>query len=103
MRINLRQISNLRRLASSPKKLFLALIFVLFALFLQNLTQNDESFEARVVRVIDGDTLDILSIRGQERVRIYGIDAPELKQEFGSKSKAYLQQLVLNQNLTIFL
>ncbi|EAH6261189.1 nuclease, partial [Campylobacter upsaliensis] len=29
MRINLRQISNLRRLASSPKKLFLALIFVL--------------------------------------------------------------------------
>ena len=102
MRINLRQILNLRRLASSPKKLFLVLIFVLFALFLQNFTQNDESFEARVVRVIDGDTLDILSIRGQERVRIYGIDAPELKQKFGSKSKAYLQQLVLNQNLTIF-
>ncbi|EAK0449098.1 thermonuclease family protein [Campylobacter upsaliensis] len=102
MRRKIRQILNLRKFASSPKKLFLALIFVLFALFLQNLTQNDESFEARVVRVIDGDTLDILSIRGQERVRIYGIDAPELKQEFGSKSKAYLQQLVLNQNLTIF-
>ncbi|MBS4235117.1 thermonuclease family protein [Campylobacter vulpis] len=102
MRVNLRQISNLRKLASSPKKLFLVLIFVLFALFLQNFTQNNESFEAKVVRVIDGDTLDILSVRGQERVRIYGIDAPELGQEFGPQSKAYLQQLVLNQKLTIF-
>lgn len=100
--MNLRRVLNLRTLASSPRKLFLVLIFVLLALFLQNFTQNNEKFEAKAVRVIDGDTLDILSARGRERVRIYGIDAPELKQEFGSKSKAYLQQLVLNQKLTIF-
>ncbi|TNH35608.1 thermonuclease family protein [Campylobacter helveticus] len=101
MRSKLRRILNLRKIASSPTKLFLALIFILFAFFLQDFTKSSESFEARVIKVIDGDTLDILSARGKERVRIYGIDAPELKQEFGHKVKTYLQGLILNQKLTI--
>lgn len=32
---------------------------------------------ATVVRVIDGDTVDVLLERGQERVRLIGIDTPE--------------------------
>ena len=33
--------------------------------------------EARVVRVIDGDTLDILIAGTEHRVRLFGVDTPE--------------------------
>ena len=37
-----------------------------------------ESFEGKVVKVIDGDTLQILDNQNSNiRVRLYGIDAPE--------------------------
>lgn len=40
-----------------------------------------------VVRVIDGDTVDILTLNNRQfRVRLYAIDAPEKGQAFGQKS-----------------
>ena len=52
------------------------------------------------IRVVDGDTL----IYGQEKIRLHGIDAPELAQtcgtwKCGEASKAFLQQLVAGQNV----
>ena len=37
----------------------------------------DELAEARVLRVIDGDTIDVVLSGDVERVRYYGVDAPE--------------------------
>jgi len=50
---------------------------------------------ARVERVQDGDSC-ILSApgRGMVRIRLYGIDAPELSQEYGEQAKAALASLV---------
>lgn len=50
---------------------------------------------ARVERVQDGDSC-ILSIPGGGlvRIRLYGIDAPELSQEYGEQAKAALASLV---------
>ncbi|MDO4427476.1 MAG: thermonuclease family protein [Moraxella sp.] len=39
------------------------------------------------VRVIDGDTLEILSAGQSVRVRLQGIDAPESRQDFGVAAK----------------
>jgi len=47
--------------------------------------------------VIDGDTF--ASTDG-ERIRLWGIDAPELKSKGGNASKAYLKTLVVSQKLT---
>ena len=49
----------------------------------------------RVVGVLDGDTIDVLtSEKRVERIRLMGIDAPEKRQAFGQKSKAHLSDLV---------
>ena len=47
--------------------------------------------EIRVVRVIDGDTF---VIEGGERVRMIGINAPELKDIYGVESKNHLKTLI---------
>jgi len=48
---------------------------------------------ARVVSVHDGDTLTVLIERRQMKVRLTDIDAPELRQPFGTRSKQSLSEL----------
>lgn len=94
------KVFNLRRFASSPKKLFLILFFLFGLLFAESFVDKN-SFETRVSRVIDGDTLEIRFNSKKLRVRIYGIDAPELKQKFGKESKARLVSLVQGRRVNI--
>ena len=57
---------------------------------------------AQSVRVIDGDTLEVISITGKsERIRLLGIDAPETKQDYGTQSTQALQQCVDDKNVSI--
>ncbi len=61
-----------------------------------------ERFTGKVVRVSDGDTCDVEKADGATvRIRIYGIDAPELAQEFGKESRKYLDQRIFRQTVTI--
>ncbi|MBU7047521.1 MAG: thermonuclease family protein [Theionarchaea archaeon] len=48
--------------------------------------------------VIDGDTF---RLETGETVRLIGIDAPELSQPGGEKSREYLAQLILNKGVTL--
>lgn len=51
-------------------------------------------FGGRVVHVQDGDTLTVLAYRNRQvRVRLDAIDAPELGQAFGKRSKQSLTEL----------
>lgn len=50
-------------------------------------------FTGRVVKVSDGDTLTVLVNKTQIRVRLDAIDAPELKQAFGKRSRQSLADL----------
>ena len=54
-----------------------------------------ETVAGRVVSgIADGDTLTILDLSNQQhRIRLSGIDAPEKKQPFGSRSKQNLSSL----------
>jgi endonuclease YncB( thermonuclease family) len=53
--------------------------------------------EGRVVGVRDGDTLDLLTTTNvQVRVRLAGIDAPELGQAYGNAAKRALSALAYN-------
>jgi len=55
-----------------------------------------------VVKVTDGDTITVLTEDHQQvKVRLYGIDAPEKKQPFGSKCTDYLRELVGMKNVEI--
>ena len=54
-----------------------------------------DTLTGRVVRVTDGDTIVVLDANdAQHKIRLTGIDAPERKQAFGTKSKEHLSEAV---------
>lgn len=49
----------------------------------------------RVIKVIDGDTFDLLAKDNKkERIRMAAIDAPEKRQDFGQASRQFLAHLI---------
>ena len=58
---------------------------------------------ARVNYVVDGDSIWVRPDGGGTRVRlrIDGVDAPEICQTFGPESRQALQQLALNQRVRV--
>jgi endonuclease YncB( thermonuclease family) len=57
---------------------------LLGVLFLLACSAHAETFEGKVVRVVDGDSLIVLLKQERIRVRLKEIDVPELKQPLGS-------------------
>jgi len=56
----------------------------------------------KVVGVHDGDTATVLDAdKRQYKFRFNGIDAPELKMDFGNKSKANLSDLIFGKEVTV--
>lgn len=59
------------------------------------------TLKGKAVRIIDGDTFDLLVGTTTHRIRLAGIDAPEKKQDFYNASKQLLGQLCNGQLLTV--
>lgn len=61
------------------------------------------AWPARVVAVIDGDTIDVEPVWGgkQIRVRLYGIDSPERKQPFGETARGVVFNAILYRDVSI--
>lgn len=56
----------------------------------------------RIVRVLDGDTVEMLEPGNQlTRVRLAGIDAPEKSQPFGQRSRQELSSMVAQRHVTV--
>lgn len=53
------------------------------------------AFSGKVVSIHDGDTITALQGKQQIKIRLFGIDAPELKQPYGKKSKQFLANLIV--------
>lgn len=60
------------------------------------------TWPGKVIKVADGDTLTVLRDgREQVRIRLYGIDAPESKQDFGTRSKQSLSDMAYGQTVEV--
>lgn len=59
------------------------------------------ALDGYVVKVSDGDSFMIKSYGKKIRVRMYGIDAPELKQRYGKEAKKYLEELILGKRVEL--
>ncbi len=65
-------------------------------------TAYAEQLAGRVVGVHDGYNITIMDQGNQQhKIRIGGIDAPELKQAFGNTAKKSLSDLVFNRNVIV--
>ncbi|HEY8936296.1 MAG TPA: thermonuclease family protein [Cyclobacteriaceae bacterium] len=65
-------------------------------------TLASEEITGKVISVIDGNTLEILSSANEtHKVMLAGIDSPELQQEFGDKAKKFLEKITLEKSVTV--
>ena len=83
--------------------LFPLLILALLAVssFAHAATVNSTLRRATVLRVSDGDTIAV-RIKGEEvRIRLYGIDAPEKNQPGGAEATAFLEDLLLTNEVMV--
>lgn len=61
-----------------------------------------QTLTGRVVSVADGDTIMLLdSADSQHRIRLEGIDAPELHQAFGNQSKQSLSEMIFEKDVMV--
>ncbi|ECL5232798.1 thermonuclease family protein [Campylobacter upsaliensis] len=124
--MNSKTITLLKRILKA-KKLSLSLVIAIIALFFslnQSLSFNaflpqdfkeqnlEKELTGKVSKVIDGDTIELLAKTSKEnpynhitklKIRLYGIDAPELKQAYGKEAKEFLSALVLKQEVSLII
>jgi endonuclease YncB( thermonuclease family) len=63
----------------------------------------DNGINAKVIRIIDGNTLEVSS-KDKETYKIVlaGIDSPELTQEYGDKAMRLLEKLLEKEDVVVF-
>ncbi len=78
-------------------KLVLNLVVLIFVL---SCTSHEE-LEGHVVKVIDGDTFDMMVGTTKIRVRLFGIDSPERGQPYNRKAKEFLDGLIADKDVQV--
>jgi len=64
----------------------------------QSLANN---LTAKVITVLDGDTIEVLHNQHPERIRLNGIDCPEKGRAFGQRAKHAASELVFGKEVTV--
>ncbi|EAK0955195.1 thermonuclease [Campylobacter upsaliensis] len=124
--MNSKAITLLKKILKA-KKLSLSLVIAIIA-FVFSLNQSlsfnaflpqdfkeqnlEKELTGKVSKVIDGDTIELLAKTSKTnpynhiaklKIRLYGIDAPELKQAYGKEAKEFLSALVLKQEVSLII
>jgi micrococcal nuclease len=80
---------------------FLAFLAIATAQAAERVTVPVTVLAGKVVRVIDGDTIDVLLSSGRIRVRLHGVDAPERDQSGGAAAAAWLTHQLRDQSVEL--
>jgi endonuclease YncB( thermonuclease family) len=78
-----------------------AIALALLLTFLAAPGRGEKFFDARVVAVIDGDTLEVRAEGQKLRVRIFGIDTPERGQPWSRKAREALARRLSGKEVRI--
>jgi endonuclease YncB( thermonuclease family) len=73
-------------------------LFILLCSFLWLPLALAADFSGRVVRVLDGDTIEVLHSNRAERFRLNGIDCQEKGQAYGKRAKQAAAELVFGKD-----
>lgn len=64
--------------------------------------QRNPVFSGKVVEVMEGDLFNVrIKDWGDYMVRLWGTDAPEMKQPFGKESQRFLKEMILNKPVVV--
>ena len=66
------------------------------------LTFGNNNLSGKVVSVIDGNTVEVMTTENDTvRIIFHGIDCPEIDQDYGEKARRHLEKMILEKNVTI--
>ena len=83
------------------KQGFLVKLGVVLVLAFWIRTAHADSFSGKLVKVSDGDTVQVLHDGKAEKIRLEGIDCPEKAQPFGQKAKRFVLGLAAQKTVTV--
>lgn len=68
--------------------------------------KNENKYFAKVIKVLDGDTFDVMidlgfGVKQEFRVRLNGIDTPELNTAKGKKALEFVKELIENKTVIL--
>lgn len=65
------------------------------------IAQKDTELTAPVIGISDGDTIRVLQDGVSKRIRLWGIDCPEVKQAFGTGAKQFTSDLAFRKTVVL--
>ena len=75
--------------------------YIICIFLLIPITSYADQYLAKVIKVVDGDTIRVKSENKHIKIRLSYIDAPELKQIYGIRSKNFLSDLILDKEVEV--
>jgi endonuclease YncB( thermonuclease family) len=75
--------------------------FFIFFIFFYYSFASAEALSGTVIAVHDGDTITLRTETNKKKIRLAGIDAPELKQPYGVESRSLLRGIVLDKSVLV--
>ena len=77
-------------------KIYILLLFIFLPIL------SFAQLKGKVIKVADGDTFTILTEnKEQVKIRLFGIDCPESKQDYGNKAKQHVSDLCFGKEVYI--
>lgn len=78
-----------------------AIFFVCLSVFCCVQGSLADTLQGKVIKVVDGDTIDVLYQSRPVRIRLNGIDAPEKGMLFGKKAKQFVIDLAAQRIVSV--
>ena len=64
---------------------------------------SQEVLIGEATNVYDGDTFTLITASDEIRIRILGIDAPEMNQDYGVEARDYARDMIEGKKVTVYL
>lgn len=85
-----------------PKRSLIPIIIsILLAITTATLAHANPTITGKVISITDGDTITVLQDRTQYKIRLYGIDCPESHQDFGTRAKQFVSDLIFKKDVRV--
>jgi len=81
--------------------LFRTALLIVFLAITTAFSADTSTFRAKVIGVLDGDTIEVLRDKSPVHIRLYGIDCPEHDQDFGTRAKQFTSDKVFGKTVEV--